>query len=170
MNILRFKVITAPVVAEFALIYDVSSLAIEPVPRLPHVGITLQLKYVQLYMSDEGDIIFPDGFLPLAGASWTSDTPPEASVGGLQVCDVDEILEDGVTQLIGEQNDWSVSITKDRTWVALRRLAQLETRLRAVRFAKSCIAVLAGERLVELWLKIDNLSTVVTNDPEVTLT
>ncbi len=164
MHTLRFDVITAPVTAEFTLAYDVGSLAIEAVPRPAHVGITLHLKYVQLYLSDDGDIIFVDGFLPLAREPRTFDTPPDAVAGRLRVLDLDEILTEGVTQAVGEQGDWSVSITEDRAWIALRRVAPLETSLRTVRFAEPCIAMLADEYLVGLWLKVDNLPAVLADD------
>jgi hypothetical protein len=156
----RFIALDTIATTQLTLVYDVFSRAIEPLQQLPHMGITLQVKFVQLCLSEDGDVIFPDGYLPITQVPLTGDVPPSAPAGSLRVLDVDAIWEKGITQGIGAIDDWGVSITEDRAWIAMRRVFPPETPLQSVRFAPPCIAVLAGERLVELWLQIDNLPSV----------
>jgi hypothetical protein len=165
----RFEIIDDIAHVGFTLLYDVSSLGIEAVPRPSHVGITLQVKYLQLYMSVTGDILFADGFLPLRATEGTgdtplqvtrctSDTPPKAALGCLLVLEADEIIDTGITHAIGGSDDWEVSITDDREWIAMRRQPPVGGVLRTVQFARPCIAVLASDILIELWLHVDDLS------------
>jgi hypothetical protein len=152
MKSLRFAFTLEPLSHPFDLEYIVEDYSFDSVPRPPGGITSLVINTLQLEIDRWGQVLYVWGLCPSVAWRDTDLEPPSSSPGRLTV--LLEQITPGVSVGVTEDSyEWSAYFNRSTGWVSLQHpSASLDT-CTTVEFASHCVAMLAGERLVAIWLQ-----------------
>lgn len=123
--------------------------------ELPYAVTTLQVNTLQLWVNEEGRVLYVWGYCPLFRFQVTESSPPRSVQGQLFV-KLDEEIVPGVSKQVNVETAWPLSINPNNGWVCLGD-PSLQADFATVEFAQSCVAVLRDGTLASLWLRPQKL-------------
>ena len=115
-------------------------------------GISVVVNDLELFVDDEGQVLYVSGYCPYQGWEPTSSFPPEHSGGGLKVVGIDFKNEQtGMAFRLNDLNSRWPAYLNAEGWVCIGDPGKSGDH--AVEFAHHCVAVLIRDSLVALWLR-----------------
>jgi hypothetical protein len=118
---------------------------------------SFQINSLQLAADENGEIYYPYGYFPLVHYRETDTLPPATNNSGalFAATETGELIP-GIAYAVGGKNDWPLWINKQGGWACLGEPG-LNQRVDVIEFAANSVAVLAGSRLVAVWLHPESM-------------
>jgi hypothetical protein len=133
------------------LVYRRDEFSFDTEPGAGGRGISIVVNEVQLFVNDEGRVIYVSGYCPYQGWDQTLLSPPTYSRAGLIVVDLNPTsIPTGMAFGLNDVSSRWPAYVNPQGWVCIGDPADKGDQ--AVEFAPGSVAVLRGDRLLALWL------------------
>jgi len=146
-----FAVMPNKAIRDGRLVYRRAEYSFDTESRPNGRGISVSINEVQLFVDDDGRVIYVSGYCPFQGWGRTALGPPGFISAGLVIADLNpRSIQSGMAFGLNDLSSrWAVYVNPDG-WVCV---GNPEARgEQAIEFAPGSVAVLKGDTLVALWL------------------
>jgi hypothetical protein len=157
---INFAIDTPSQIDEGVLVYRAQDYAFGVEPRPKNADSSLVVNTIELMVDrSNNQILFLEGYCPYQGWKRASLEPPISQRGALRISGVE--LRRGMAEPLNSPGTyWGIQVDTATGWVCVGNARA--SGMRAIEFARGCVAVLDDGNLVALWLRPNELPSALT--------